>query len=276
MNGREKEARRLIGFKELLLKEESTLLLMARCSSMPGDVQINIRCKAVSGGSWQQTNSCQGKAEIFGVTENSKQLVIHKGKWQQKEHDRTSAIVVMNKCDSILAAQVAAGISSAPILDCSSGTSGQLAAFRKNPILGHACKNVSVCIKEKVELYPEKVHLSVWKEQDKRLDMSPSFAAADATPSSRVSHLYQSRGLGPIMGLPANNAVVLIPPVCLHRPDVSFFLVEMKVMAKKEEVVVRSSEVNECHHDCPLANWIRKSVTLQDNLEDDRYFQAQQ
>lgn len=33
--------------------------------------------------------------EIFGVTENSKQLVIHKGKWQQKEHDRTSAIVVM-------------------------------------------------------------------------------------------------------------------------------------------------------------------------------------
>lgn len=30
----------------------------------------------------------------------------------------------------------------------------------------------------------------------------------------------------------------------------------------------------ECHHECPLANWIRKSVTVQDNLEDDRYFQA--
>ncbi|KAF2986815.1 hypothetical protein EK904_008628 [Melospiza melodia maxima] len=25
----------------------------------------------------------------------------------------------------------------------------------------------------------------------------------------------------------------------------------------------------ECHHECPLANWIRKSVTAQDNLEDD-------
>lgn len=59
---KEKEARRLIGFKELLLKEESTLLLMARCSCVPGDVQINIGCKAVSSGSRQQTNSCQGKA----------------------------------------------------------------------------------------------------------------------------------------------------------------------------------------------------------------------
>ncbi|RLW03576.1 hypothetical protein DV515_00006449, partial [Chloebia gouldiae] len=25
----------------------------------------------------------------------------------------------------------------------------------------------------------------------------------------------------------------------------------------------------ECHHECPLANWIRESVTVQDNLEDD-------
>lgn len=40
------------------------------------------------------------------------------------------------------------------------------------------CNNVSVCVKKKVELSPEKVSLSVWKEQDKRSDTSPSLAAA--------------------------------------------------------------------------------------------------